>query len=179
MTRSPVTISPDLNIMDCAKTLVKKRVGSLVLVDDKKIKGILTEKDIVWALTKKSVKELPHIRARDIASRKIKTVKPNLEISKAMKIMKRTGFRRLPVVYKGSLVGMVTIKDILKIEPALYSDISSEMEIKEEQEKLKRRENLADRSESVKQGICEECGNYDWLYKVDNLIICESCMDEM
>jgi len=179
MTRSPVTISADLSLMDCAKVMIKKRVGSLVLVDDKKIRGILTEKDIVWAITKKQGKDLKKIKARDLASKKIKTVKPMLELEKALKIMKKTGFRRLPVVYKGNLVGMVTIKDILRIEPSLYPGISDVMEIKEESEKMKRRENLSDRSESVKQGLCEECGNYDWLERVDGRIMCESCTDEM
>ncbi len=179
MTRSPVTISPEVDVISCARIIMKKRVGSLILVDDKKIKGLLTEKDIVWALTKKPGKELKKVRARDIASRKVKTIKPAMDLSTALRIMKKTGYRRLPVVYQGNLVGMVTLKDILRIEPSLYANISDVMEIKEEAEKLRRREVMADRPEPVHQGICEECGNYDWLYKVDNRIICESCMDEM
>lgn len=179
MTRSPVTVPSNINLIECAKVMIKKKVGGLVLLDDKKIKGMLTEKDLVWALTKKSAKDLSRIKAGDIASRKVKTIKPNMDLVKVLKIMKRTGFRRLPVVYKGSLVGMVTIKDILRIEPTLYPDISDVMEIKEAEEKIRRRENLADRPESLRQGFCEECGNYDWMYKVDNRVICESCMDAM
>ena len=179
MTRSPAVISPDLNLVECAKVLVKKRVGSLILVDGKKIRGMITEKDIVWALTKKVSTDLKNIRAKDVASRKVKTVKPNLELEKALKIMRRTGFRRLPVVYRGNLVGIVTIKDILRIDPSLHHGISNELDIKEEEEKLKRRDNLSDRPESNRQGLCEECGNFDWLVKVDNRVICESCMDEM
>ncbi len=179
MTRSPAVISPDLNLVECAKVLIKKRVGSLILVDNKKIKGLLTEKDIVWALTKKSSIDLKNFRAKDVASKKVKTVKPTLELEKALKIMRRTGFRRLPVVYKGGLVGIVTIKDILRIDPSLHQGVPNELDIKEEEEKLKRRENISDRPESNRQGLCEECGNFDWLVKVDNRVICESCMDEM
>jgi len=179
MTRSPITVSPDMDILECSKILVKKRVGSLILHDSKKIRGILTEKDIVWALSKKSKKDLKDVKARDIASKKVKGVKPSVALSKALKLMKKTGFRRLPVIYRGKLVGMVTIKDILRIEPALYPDISEAMEIKEASEKMKRREMMADRPESLKQGICEDCGNYDWLYKLDGRVICESCMDMM
>lgn len=179
MTRSPVTINGDLSIIDCAKVMIKKRVGSLVLVDNKRIVGLLTEKDIVWALSKKSASDFNKIRARDIAAKKVKTVKPTLELSKALRIMKRSGFRRLPVVFKNQLVGMVTIKDILRIEPTLYPDISDVMEIKDAAEKLKRRELLTDRPESTRQGICEECGNFDMLSKLDGRVICESCIDEM
>lgn len=179
MTRSPVTISPSLSIIDCCKVMIRKRVGSLVLVDNKKIRGLLTEKDIVWALTKKSPSDFGKIKASDIAAKKIKTVKPTLELSKALRLMKRYGFRRLPVVFKNQLVGMVTIKDILRIEPTLYPTISEVMEIKDAEEKLKRRESLSGRSESTRQGICEECGNFDWLSKVDNRVMCVSCIDGM
>ena len=179
MTRNPVTISPDMDAIKCARTFIKKRVGSLILVEDKKIRGFLAEKDIIWALTKKPSKELRKIKAKDIASRKVKTVKPTVDLATALRIMKKTGYRRLPVVYKGNLVGMVTVKDILRVEPDLYANISDVMGIKEEAEKLKRHETMADKPESLRQGICEECGNYDWLYKVDNRVICESCMDEM
>ena len=179
MTRSPVTIASDLSIIDCCKVMIKKRVGSLVLVNNKKILGLLTEKDIVWALTKKSPSDFGKIKASDIAAKKIKTVKPTLELSKALRIMRRSGFRRLPVVFKGQLVGMVTIKDILRIEPTLYPTISDVMEIKDAEEKLRRRESLTDKSEPTRQGICEECGNFDFLSKVDNRVMCESCIDEM
>jgi CBS domain-containing protein len=179
MTRSPVTISPDATLIDCSRVLVKKKVGSVILVKDKKMRGMLTTKDIVWAITKKKGGELVHVKASDIATKKVKFVKPTLAMSKALKIMKRTGFKRLPVVHKGNLVGMITIKDILKVEPTLYSNVSDLVKIRDEEEKLKRREMLADRPESLRQGLCEECGNYDWLYKVDGRVMCESCMDEM
>ena len=51
MTRNLVTTSPDTSLIDCAKILIKKRVGAVMLVENKKLRGILNERDIVWALT--------------------------------------------------------------------------------------------------------------------------------
>ena len=72
MTRFPVTISPDANLLDCAKSMVKKRVGSLLITDrNKKLLGFISEKDILWAMIKKSKEGLSKVRAIDISPRKI------------------------------------------------------------------------------------------------------------
>ena len=46
MTREPVIVKPDINLLDCAKKMVRKRVGSLLLVEKKKLVGFISEKDI-------------------------------------------------------------------------------------------------------------------------------------
>jgi len=49
------------------------------------------------------------------------------------------------------------------------------MQIREQSEKLKRRK----AGESFKEGLCEECGNFGIIYKVDSRMICEACKDAM
>jgi len=66
MTRDFVSARPDIFILDAVKLMVKKRVGSLILQDEGILKGILTEKDIMWALSKKSTEDLEKVRALDI-----------------------------------------------------------------------------------------------------------------
>lgn len=58
MTRDPITAKSDTNLLECAKRMVRKRVGSLLLVEKKKLVGIISEKDILWALVKKSKEDL-------------------------------------------------------------------------------------------------------------------------
>ena len=58
MTRNFIHVAPETNLRQCAKTMIKKRVGSLIIKDGDKLKGILTEKDIIWAIVKKSKKDL-------------------------------------------------------------------------------------------------------------------------
>jgi CBS domain-containing protein len=175
MTRDFTSVSPETSLLNCAKFMVKKRVGSLILKDENKLKGIITEGDIIWALTKKSRKDLSKIKASEIAPRKLVTIKPSADIYEALQKMKRTKYRWLPVTINKNVIGLLTIKDILRIEPSLFDIASEIMQIKEESDKLKRRK----AGESFIEGVCEECGNFNLLYKIDNQMICEDCRDEM
>lgn len=175
MTRNFISVKPDTSILDCAKKMVKKRVGSLVLKEDNKLRGIITEGDIIWAMTKKSRKDLESIKASTIAPKKLVTIKPSADLYQALQKMKRTKYRWLPVTTKGNIIGFLTLKDILRIEPGLFDTASEIMQIREESRKLERRK----AGVSFKEGICEECGNFDLLYKVDSRAICEDCMDAM
>lgn len=175
MTRNFVSVSPDTSLLDCARKMVKKRVGSLILKENDKLKGIITEGDIIWALTKKSRKELKQIEAKEIAPRKLVTIKPSADLYEALQKMKKTKYRWLPVTIKGNVIGFLTLKDVLRIEPSLFETAREIMQISEESEKLKRRR----AGEKFKEGLCEECGNFDILYIVDNRLICEACRDAM
>ncbi len=175
MTRNFISVKPETSILDCAKKMVKKRVGSLILKEDDNLKGILTEGDIIWAMTKKSRKELEKIKASEIAPKKLVTIKPSADLFQALQMIKRTKYRWLPVTVKGNVIGFLTLKDILRIEPSLFETASEIMQIREESEKLKRRRSGV----NFKEGLCEECGNFDIIYRVDNRMICEACRNSM
>jgi len=175
MTRNFIFVSSDTNLKKCAETLVKKKVGSLIVKDKDDLKGILTEKDIVWAIVKKSVKDLDKILARDIAKRKVVTIKPSSDIIEALNRMKKEKVRRLPVIENNKVIGMLTLKDILKIDPDLYELIAETEKIKNETEKLKAGEKLKLKK---KDGICEDCGEQDALYNTDGIWICLSCYNK-
>ncbi len=175
MTRNFVSVKPGTSIIECAREMMKKRVGSLVLKNEQRIVGLLTEKDIIWALTKTGNKNLSKIRAEDVASRKVAAIKPSADLHEAFQRMKKLKFRRLPVVVNGNVIGMLTLKDILRIEPSLLSDVSQAEKIREESEKLKRLKGV----KWSKEGICEECGSFDILYNIDDRLICPPCKDAM
>ena len=172
MTRNFIWTSLDTNLRECAKKMVKKRVGSLIIKEDETLKGILTEKDIIWAIVKKSKHDLKNIKAKDLMKRKVVTIKPGDDITEAMRKFKKKKIRRLPVVENGKLIGMLTSNDVLKIDPGLFEMIAQTIKIKEETEKLKRRKTAR------QQGICEECGEYDILYQSDAQWLCETCYDK-
>lgn len=173
MTRSFISVSPDTNLIDCAREMTKKRVGSLVLKEGKRLAGLLTEKDIIWAMTKS--RDLRKIKAKDIASRKVATIKPGADLYEALSRMKKLKFRRLPVVTEGSVIGLLTLRDILRIEPSLFTDVSMAEKIREESEKLKRLQG----SKPSTDGICEECGSSSSLFRVDSRLLCGECKDSM
>lgn len=171
MTRNFISVSPETNLKTCAKTMIKKRVGSLIVKEGDVLKGILTEKDILWAIVKKSVKHLENIQAKALMKRKVVTIKPSADITDAMKRFKKKKVRKLPVVENGRVIGMLTMKDLLRIDPGLFEMIAATIKIKEETEKLKRRDMRGPR----KQGICEECGEFEILIKDEVQWLCDGC----
>ena len=156
MTRYPITIKPDTNLLECARKMVRKRVGSLLIVDKKKLVGFVSQRDILWALIKKSKKGLQEIKAIEISPKKIATVKPDIEIKEIIKRMNKLKFDRFPVVKGKDLVGIITIKDILNFHPEYYPEIGEYSKIREEWRKLARVK-MAKGKETIEDGICEEC----------------------
>ena len=100
MTRNFVSARPDIPVLSAIRLMLKKRVGSLILVENGFLKGILTEKDIMWALSKK--RDLTGVNAKDICTRKITTIKPHADIYDAIMLMRKKKLRRL--VLKGMVV---------------------------------------------------------------------------
>lgn len=173
MTREPIEIEPSANLLECAKKMVQKKTGSLLLVEKKRLIGIISRHDILWALVKQSKDELSNIQAKDISPKKIAIIKPSATLDEALKKMKDSKFERLPVVDNNELVGIITVKDILSFHPELYPEIEELADIREESRKLKLVK--AKEKRLSQEGICEECGNQDVLYKVNGALICESC----
>ena len=177
MTRNFVHVNPNTTIIDCARTMIKNRVGSVIVKENEELHGIITEKDIVWAMTKKANKGFENIPIKDIARRKIITIKPEAGIHEALDKMNKFKIRRMPVISNKKIRGYVTLKEIVKFLPEVFESTREFEKIKEETDKIQK-------SESAMKGmfdenLCEECGNYDILTRVDSRMICESCRDEM
>ncbi|MEK6817263.1 MAG: CBS domain-containing protein, partial [Nanoarchaeota archaeon] len=137
MTRNPITIGPDTNLIECIQKMMKNKVGSFPIEDkNKNLIGFISQKDILWAIVKKSEKGLKKIKVVDISMKKIVTVRPQAGVEEVLKKMKK--YRRLPVTQNGKLIGMITQKDILNFKPEFYPEFEEISKIREESEKLKR-----------------------------------------
>jgi|SRR3989344_3353200 len=172
MTRNFSSIKPEATLINAAKEMIKKRVGSLVVLDKDELKGLITERDIIWAMVKKS-SGWNKILVKDIAKRKVHTINPSTDLLVALQKMKNTGYRWLPVTVKKRVIGLLTLKDILRVEPSLFETAQEIMQIKEETAKLKRIQQI--KSGKVIEGICNECGNTDILQSVNGRLVCEEC----
>jgi len=175
MTREPVTIPPDDDLLECAKKMVKKKDGSLIIIENKKLVGFISQRDILWALIKKSNADLTKVKAIEISPKKIAIIKPNCTIDEAIEKMKKLKFERLPVIHENKLVGVLTAKDILNFHPEVYPEMEEFARVKEEVDKLKRIKKAEKRS----NGVCEECGNEGILFRVNGMLVCESCKDSV
>jgi len=174
MTREPMVINPDANLLECAKKMVQKKTGSLLLVHNKKLVGLISRHDILWALTKKSQEELSKIQAKEISPKKIAVIKPSATLDDALKKMKESKFERLPVVDNNELVGIITVKDILSFNPEIYPELEEFAKIREESRKLRLVKKAKEKNIS-EEGVCEECGNYGPLERHNGMLVCGSC----
>ena len=165
MTRNPVTASPDENIQECSKKMCKDKVGSIVIKEKDKLVGIISEKDIVSRVVCKAL-DPKKLKAKDIMTTRLVTIKPDLDIYDALVIMGNKEIRKLPVVENSKLIGFLTVKDILKIQPALFEIFSkNNEELREESRKPL----------NYMQGICDLCGSQGPVQKIKNKYVCNSC----
>ena len=178
MTRQLIAVTPSENVIDCAKMMTGKNVGIIIVKKGSKLIGVLTEKDVIWALTKKG--DLRKVKAGDIMLRKISTIKPSRDVYEALVRMKKQNTKWLPITVNGRVIGMLTINDILRIEPGLFEIVRGNMNIKEAEEKLKRKNDVMSGKELWhEEGECEDCGEFDLLRNFDGSMVCESCQDNI
>jgi signal-transduction protein with cAMP-binding, CBS, and nucleotidyltransferase domain len=167
MTARPVSVEPDLTIEECARVMLTNHVGSLVIQKARKLMGIITEQDIVRKVVAKKMNPAK-TRVKDVMVLDIITAEPSDDIYDALVLMRDNNIRHLPVVHKGRLVGYLTIKDVLKIQPQLFEIIVEKFELREEQNKPL--------GVGPGEEVCEVCGlPSDRLYETDGEMCCRIC----
>ena len=109
-----VTIAPDTRVGAAALRLRLEHIGAIIITgEDRRIEGILSERDIVGGLTEHgaAVIDLP---VSALMSRNVHTCKPDAEIRDVMRLMTLHRIRHVPVVDNGILRGIVSIGDVVK-----------------------------------------------------------------
>jgi CBS domain-containing protein len=109
-----VTTDPHVSIADAVKLLAARRIGAVVVTGaDRRIVGILSERDIVRALAEKGPAALAAPVA-EVMTRKVDTCSLNQTVSELMEQMTAGKFRHVPVVEQGRLAGIISIGDVVK-----------------------------------------------------------------
>ncbi|MDI6880711.1 MAG: CBS domain-containing protein [Desulfitobacteriaceae bacterium] len=103
--------NPSSSIMDVAKMMEQFDVGSVPVCENKKLKGIVTDRDIVLRGVAKGA-NWASLQASQIMSTTLVTVTPDTDAHEASDLMSKHQIRRLPVVDKGELVGMLALGDL-------------------------------------------------------------------
>ena len=113
MTVPPVTAKPDDTIKDVAMTMRKNKVGSVLVVDDEgKLRGIITEHDLVYACSEGWHPE--NRQAWEVMTEDPITVTPDTDIVEVIKKMRNANIRHIPVVDEnGKPLGMISARDLL------------------------------------------------------------------
>jgi CBS domain-containing protein len=111
MTQKAVFIKSSAKISEAVKLMKEKHVGGLPVIDSENhVIGIITERDIVNLFANK----ISSIKVAELMSKTVVTALTKTTIFEATKTMTAQGFRRLPIVSDGKVVGMVTAMDIIR-----------------------------------------------------------------
>ncbi|MDH5374442.1 MAG: CBS domain-containing protein [Candidatus Bathyarchaeota archaeon] len=124
-----ITTKKEATVEDAVKLMNKYEIGCLVVVENGKPVGIITERDLLKRVLRKS-KELRNMGVTEIMSKPLVSIAPSVEIEEAAKLMFQKKIKKLPIVKKGKLLGLVTLTDILRIQPQLirmYKIFSSDL----------------------------------------------------
>jgi CBS domain-containing protein len=109
-----VTLGPNEKLSEAVRLLAERRIGALVVTNgDRKVVGIISERDIVRVIGKEGAAALD-LPVRDVMTPKVNICNENHTVHEVMEIMTRGRFRHLPVEKDGQLCGIISIGDVVK-----------------------------------------------------------------
>lgn len=114
---SLVTVSPDQSIYEVIDLLISKRIsGAPVLDANRKLVGIISERDCLRIIVDQAYHNQPHIapKVSDYMTREVKTLSPESTVVDAATEFLNSAIRRMPVVENGVLIGQISRIDILR-----------------------------------------------------------------
>lgn len=126
MTSDVKTARPDDSLREIIQKMVKFHIGSIVVVQDSRPVGIITERDVLVQLSQMAM-DLDVTRAKDIMSTPVLTITDSQTIEEASRFMTQNSVKKLPVVRGEELIGIVTSTDIMRSAPKL-TDLYEEMD---------------------------------------------------
>ncbi len=175
MSSPVITINEEAPANQVAELMDKYALGCII-VSNKEGKpiGIITERDLVRRVLAKNTKP-DSFKAREVMTSPLITIEPDKKISEAAKRMSTLNIRRLGVIYKEQLVGVLSSKDILAVIPELIEVIQEQALIESEN----RVQEAEEESPSL-AGYCDQCGGWaDNLKQVNGESLCEDCIAEL
>ena len=131
MNEDVVAVTPETSARKCAEIMAAERVSSALVIKDRKIVGIVTEKDLARKIVAKGL-DADKVLASDIMATNLVTVSPQTSLYDAMVLIDEKKIKHLPVVKKGNVVGIITAMEILRIQPS-YMEILANPTNKEEE----------------------------------------------
>jgi len=109
-----VTLTPSATLLEAAQLLGQRRIGAVVITrGDRRIAGILSERDIVRAVGEKGGEALS-LPVEQVMTAKVSTCRESHTVNEVMETMTRGRFRHLPVERDGYLEGIISIGDVVK-----------------------------------------------------------------
>ena len=132
MSKNVISVTDEASIVEVATLMEKYNVGSIVVAENKKAEGIITERDIVRKLVAKG-KDTGKAKAGDAMSSPLKVITAEAGIETAAKAMKEYSIKRLPVINESNeLIGLISEGDIMRSFPAVVDLIEERAQVERE-----------------------------------------------
>jgi CBS domain-containing protein len=164
MRTPPTTIDSEASVAEAAAVMRREKVGSCIVLRKNLPIGIVTEEDFAWKVVAKDLKP-GTVKVHEVMSTPLITITADKTVGDAAQLMVKKSVRRLPVVEKKKVVGIVTVRDILRVATEMNEIMAEMIDVN--------REDLGD------MGVCGRCGKMsDDLRRVDTGMLCPSCREE-
>ena len=108
-----VTVTSATSVTDIARVIASRKIGAVVVCDDDRLAGIVSERDVVKAISAQGEAAL-RLTASDIMTKDVTTATLLTTIDEAMAMMNAGYFRHLPVVENGKIVGIISVRDVVR-----------------------------------------------------------------
>jgi len=116
MNKKVISIDSNHTILDAFKLYRDSKVGSLIVIENDQLVGIITERDLIEKTIDKDIK---NTFVREIMSSNVISISPLDNLETALKIMKKNRVKKLPVLSSNKLKGIITVTDIAYARPEL------------------------------------------------------------
>jgi len=119
-----ISVAPDLSVFDAIKLMADRLVGSLLVMKDEELRGIVTERDYARKVIIKG-RSSETTSVSEIMSTEVLTTSSSQTVNQCMELMTERRIRHLPVVEDDRVIGMISIGDLVQ---AIISDQQEEIE---------------------------------------------------
>ena len=107
-----ITIGAEVAVREAVKLMNRHEIGCLVVVEDREPIGIVTERDMLKRVLS-TTRDPRAVKVREIMSKPLVVMEPKMSIGDAVKLMFENKIKKLPIVKRGHLVGLVTLTDVI------------------------------------------------------------------
>lgn len=114
MSKDVITVCSDETVASAAKIMSDNSVSCIVVADNGSVAGVLTETDFLKRVAERE-KDFDRIKVREIMSAPVESIAPNLSVFDAIRVMEDKHIKRLPILEKKRLVGIVTQTDMVRV----------------------------------------------------------------
>jgi CBS domain-containing protein len=111
MTSTPVTVSRQANLAEAARLMRDRDIGDLIVTDDGRLHGMITDRDIVVRAAAES-RDMSATAVDEVCSHDVTELNVNDDADQAVMLMRARAVRRVPVTDGGTLVGVVSLGDM-------------------------------------------------------------------